>query len=215
MICEGNRKLEWRKIDKYSSKYFVSNFGDIYSAKTNKLLKKSDDGYGYDQVNLYYGGKVHPIKVHRLVAEAFVPNPLNKPQVNHKDRNRKNNFFENLEWCTNTENNRNRKDNLLIVYNNKKMTTIEISQKLNIKEGTLRWWIRKFGKEYVEKMLDDMKFDSAYMFLQEFYCSKNLIEVPTRIYEKYKDFCIEINIIPLPRNTFYERLRKCINGGNK
>ena len=99
-------KLEWKTINGCSEKYVASIYGDIFSLKTNRLLSKSDDGNGYDQVVLYYNGKAHSKKVHRLVAETFLPNPDNKPQINHKDRNRKNNHINNLEWCTNTENNR-------------------------------------------------------------------------------------------------------------
>ena len=60
-------------------------------------LIKCDNGRGYDCVRL---GKHTAKKIHRIVAEAFIPNPLNLPEVNHKDGNKKNNCAENLEWVT-------------------------------------------------------------------------------------------------------------------
>ena len=82
----------------------MSNMGRIYSFKTNKVLKQIV-GRGYLQVNLLDNGKQKTAKVHRLVAEAFLPNENNYPCVNHKDENRKNNNVSNLEWCTHEYNN--------------------------------------------------------------------------------------------------------------
>ena len=69
------------------------------------LISLSTDRYGYYKCTLY-NGKKHTVKVHRLVAEAFIDNPLNKKLVNHKDSNRKNNCVANLEWVDYYENNR-------------------------------------------------------------------------------------------------------------
>lgn len=82
----------------------MSNMGRIYSFKTNKILKQMV-GRGYLQVGLLDNGKQKTAKVHRLVAEAFLPNENNYPCVNHKDENRKNNNVSNLEWCTHEYNN--------------------------------------------------------------------------------------------------------------
>lgn len=89
--------------------YEVSNLGRVKSLdyrrtgkerilKPGRHSKKS--GNTYYQVHLYKGGKMNVKLVHRLVAEAFIPNPDNLPEVNHKDENKFNNCVENLEWCT-------------------------------------------------------------------------------------------------------------------
>ena len=65
---------------------------------------KANNVCGYLQVALQKHKKRKDEKIHRLVAEAFIPNPENKPQVNHLDGNKLNNYYKNLEWCTNGEN---------------------------------------------------------------------------------------------------------------
>jgi hypothetical protein len=67
---------------------------------TGKLASTSVAATGYVQVGVWYKGKSRTFNVHRLVAEAFLPNPYSLPQVNHKDENKRNNHFTNLEWCT-------------------------------------------------------------------------------------------------------------------
>lgn len=69
-----------------------------------KIIKLLPDTDGYLQVGLYKDGKCRKHKVHRLVAECFVDNKNNKPEVNHLDENKQNNKSENLEWCTRKEN---------------------------------------------------------------------------------------------------------------
>jgi hypothetical protein len=86
--------------------YYVTNIGTVYSRKTGRIkrLSAGNDSHGYPRVFLCSQGKVHMKKVHRLVAEAFIPNPDNKPQINHKNGIRNDNRVENLEWVTNGEN---------------------------------------------------------------------------------------------------------------
>lgn len=91
---------EWRDIHGYEGLYQVSNFGRVKNCvrKTLKQIRTSENGYSY--VILYKRCKPKLHLVHRLVAEAFIPNPYNLPQVNHKDENKLNNVCCNLEWCT-------------------------------------------------------------------------------------------------------------------
>lgn len=98
---------EWRDIKDYEGLYQVSNEGRVKSLKfgKGKILKPQKNTKGYLQVQLWNGGKrVHKL-VHRLVAEAFLPNPNNYKEVNHKDENPSNNHVENLEWCDRNYNN--------------------------------------------------------------------------------------------------------------
>ena len=79
--------------------YIVNSDGTIYSNKSNKLLKPQKKGRGYLGVLLRVGGKVLQRYVHRLVAEKYLPNPHNLPEVNHIDGDITNNDVSNLEWC--------------------------------------------------------------------------------------------------------------------
>ena len=92
----------WRPVKGFEGRYEVSNYGRIKSLNYcnrgyEKILSPSKDHYGYLFISLGRGGRNK--KVHRLVAEAFLPNPNNLPEVNHKDENRANNAVWNLEWC--------------------------------------------------------------------------------------------------------------------
>ena len=106
---------EWRDIEGFEGYYQVSNTGKVkslermkwcglnggcYVAVPEKILEGVDDGHGYLRVKLCKGGKDTPGKVHRLVAQAFLENPYNLPEVNHKNEDKTDNRVENLEWCS-------------------------------------------------------------------------------------------------------------------
>lgn len=96
---------EYKKLKEFPA-YRIYNTGKIFSEHTKKFLRKHHDSSGYNHVTLFRGDKKtrKTFKVHILVAKAFIPNPLNKPEVNHIDCNKENNKVTNLEWATKHEN---------------------------------------------------------------------------------------------------------------
>ena len=102
----------WRDIKGFEGYYQVSNTGNVkslertvrngrgYKIIPEKILEGYDNGNGYLYVKLCKEGKRKQYRINRLVAMAFIPNPNNLPEVNHKDKIRTNNNIENLEWCT-------------------------------------------------------------------------------------------------------------------
>ena len=86
-----------RDVVGYEGKYKINIVGEVFNKK-GKQLKPCVDKFWYLKCCLY-DGKSHQKKIHRMVAEAFIPNPLSKEQVNHIDGNKKNNCADNLEWC--------------------------------------------------------------------------------------------------------------------
>lgn len=107
----------WKDIDDYKGLYQISNLGRVKSLnrvviKKNgvhhpfkeKILSCEINNKGYIMVALCKNTKIKLFSVHRLVAKAFIPNPNNLSQVNHKDRNKENNHVNNLEWCTQSVN---------------------------------------------------------------------------------------------------------------
>ena len=98
--------MEFRKLPSLNNLYEINEYGVLRNVKTQKVVKGSAEKNGYQRVRIENKllGAVIRTSIHQLVAEAFIPNPENKPQVNHKDLNKLNNHVSNLEWSTGSEN---------------------------------------------------------------------------------------------------------------
>lgn len=84
--------------------YSISSSGVVTNIKTNKTVKAFPDKDGYSVINLYNKAGMKTLKIHRLVASAFIDNPCNLPQINHRDGNKSNNALTNIEWCSGSSN---------------------------------------------------------------------------------------------------------------
>ena len=84
-------------IHGYNGKYKIDDLGRVYSEF--KIITPYDNGHGYLAVKLWKNGKCKQHYIHRLVAETFIPNPNNYPEINHIDGDKHNNVVSNLEWC--------------------------------------------------------------------------------------------------------------------
>ena len=139
---------EWKDVEGYEGKYQVSNLGKIKSLifsnrqatfEQEKILKPQKNR-NYLQVSLSKNNKIKIINIHRLVAKAFIPNPNNFPQVNHKDGNKMNNNANNLEWCTCSQ-------NIQHAYNNGLMFINDERKKLASETMKKRWSKRKLKEK--------------------------------------------------------------------
>lgn len=126
--------MEWRTIKGFPN-YSVSDHGDIRNNTTSKILKGGSAGRGYRKVVLCQNG-IHTTRyIHRIVADAFLPVSLDKPEINHIDGNKRNNSVENLERVT-------RKENMIHLYNC--LDSTEIRRKMGVsRKGTKNGASRK------------------------------------------------------------------------
>ena len=97
----------WKDIEGYKGHYQISNYGNVRSLKKDAFLMKGAYLKGYKIISLWKNGIGKMFRVHRLVAAAFIPNPENKPCIDHIDGDRANNHADNLRWVTYLENNNN------------------------------------------------------------------------------------------------------------
>lgn len=141
--------------------YEVDSHGNVYSLVSKRFIDSGLSTKRYKRVCLTANKKHKFIDVHRLVAEAFIPNPMNLPQVNHKDGNKLNNSVENLEWCSASENMKHSYDSGLhfrklsqkdvsfilehYIPRNKKFGTRALGRKFNVSQTAICQVLKKEG----------------------------------------------------------------------
>ena len=105
-----------KDIKNYEGLYAVTSCGKVWSYKNEKFLEPKVQRDGYLFVSLWKDGKVKNYRIHRLVAEAYIPNPDNLPQVDHIDNDKTHNYLNNLQWITNRDNCRKSKNKPILQY---------------------------------------------------------------------------------------------------
>lgn len=161
---------EWRNTDILEGSIQVSNMGRVRSVRYFKnrgmrirMLTQKEEKSGYLTVSVKIEGKIKTFKVHRLVAMAFIVNKENKPQINHKDCNKKNNIVDNLEWCTAKENIVHAAQNGLL------------SVKHNLSEGQKKKMSENFKGE--NNIKAKLKEEQVIKIIEEIQKGKNLSEI--------------------------------------
>lgn len=129
-IVEKNEKEIFLPYKGFEDKYLISNYGNVFSLVSGKILKHRIDSCGYHMIGVTLNGKGKNLYIHRMVAETFIDNPQGLKYVNHIDENKDNNNVSNLEFCTNSYNNQN--------IRKKKRETVKDEDILYIRQRRLR-----------------------------------------------------------------------------
>lgn len=126
---------EWKMISGFDG-YFISSLGKVLGPK-GVIFAPQSDSKGYHRISLWANKRGNTKKVHRLVASAFIPNPLNLPFVNHKNEDKTDNSVSNLEWCDN-------------VYNSRYSSLLNMDSAREIRALSLSW--TGFNREALSSM---------------------------------------------------------------
>lgn len=168
----------WKDIEGYEGIYQISNLGRVKSLRNDIILKNRIGSRGYCEVCLQHNRKVTQSKVHRLVANAFIPNPNNYSLVNHKDEDKTNNRVDNLEWCNSkyncnygTRNERISKNKIRpkVIQKDKNNNIIKIWNGFTIIEKELG-----YSKTYIWECCNK-KYNMAYGYFWEYLDNSNII----------------------------------------
>ena len=159
----------WKDIPEYQGFYQISNLGRVKRKKRNvnsfiqksgfrtisdRICNSQDNGKGYKQIYVSINNKRKLFYIHRLVAIHFIENPDNKPQVNHKDGNKSNNVFNNLEWCSRIENIKHAIEKKLINAKGENSKNAKLTEKQVLAIRRLNKINPKFNKTKVAKKLN-------------------------------------------------------------
>lgn len=168
----------WKVIKDWEN-YSVNEYGEVKNNTTNKLIVGDINNFGYYRVTLYKNKLHKRFFRHRLVGEYFVENPMNLPEINHKDGNKSNNFYKNLEWCSRSFNEKHCWDNGLKHYNsgtikNKPFVVTfndgtikkydsqgQLSKDINVSAQIIGRWLNGTIKSYYKYNIKSIKYINA------------------------------------------------------
>lgn len=147
--------MTWKKI-KQNENYSINEYGEVRNDITGRIKKATiNSANGYKVVDLWKNNKSHKYTVHRLLAEAFIPNPLNKPTVDHKDGNRLNNSLDNLRWATYSEQNSRFNDRGV---RSQKVKVTHYAEKRKKRGGGHEEWLDADNVMYFDRISDAAEF---------------------------------------------------------
>lgn len=216
----------WKDI-RDCTPYQISNLGRVLNSKTKKFLSPSMRNNLYVEVTFYINKKSKIKKLHRLIAEAFIPNPENKPTVNHIDKNPQNNNILNLEWSTMTEQNTAANKNIQYYKNNANCREIyQIDSKTNEIVQTFKGF-STLAKWLLENNLTTLKLRSIIRQITTACKNKNQscfgffweyadladednelwMEIPVEVISKTKYFISNKGRLKLPSNQIKSNYR--------
>ena len=162
----------WKDVLNWETLYEVNENGEVRNKLTQHILVGDINGGGYHRVRLYNKNHI-PSKrrffVHRLVAQAFIPNEYNLPEVNHKDMNKANNHISNLEWVDRKTNERHCRRNggklyrpFVVEYNDDRQiifeVTADLANELNVTPATVRSWLHKRYRGYEKYNIKNISY---------------------------------------------------------